>query len=174
MIILQVGSSSIHFTNYLNSQKDNLDETVVISEDEILEFPNLQSKILEFRTMNPFKLMNAMKELKSTILKWNPSVIHVHQINRLAFFVARVASKLNIPVVATAWGSDVLLMPKKNPFFKYLVQKTIKRSAVVTADSQEMILVMKELSPATKYVHVQYGIKPIASVEKEKIIYSRK
>lgn len=174
MRTLQVGSNSIHFTSYLQSLESNQDDLLVISEDAIPNLLNYEAKIFEFRTTNPLKLLQNTRELKKLLQQWKPTLVHIHQINRLGFFVARAAWKLKIPVVTTAWGGDVLLMPKKNFLFKYIVQKTIERSKVVTADSEEMIRVMEKLSLKTRYVHVQYGIDPIASGEKEMIIFTNR
>jgi glycosyltransferase involved in cell wall biosynthesis len=66
------------------------------------------------------------------------------------------------------------LIPKQNAFFKYLVTQTLKNSAIVTADSQDMIEAMKALYPQGNYKLLQYGIDPIQALEKEKIIYSNR
>ncbi len=174
MKLLQVGSDSIHFTSYVESICDGIHEIEVLSEEKTNVDENIKQNQVNFRNLNPFKIIKEYKNLKDIIKQSNPAIIHIHQVNRLAFFVARVAWKLNIPVVTTAWGSDVLLMPKKNFLFKHIVKSTIERSKVVTADSEEMIRAMKELSLKTRYVHVQYGIIPVKSAQKEKIVYSNR
>jgi glycosyltransferase involved in cell wall biosynthesis len=108
------------------------------------------------------------------MLQIQPEVIHIHQVNRLAFFAATVAKKLNIRIITTAWGSDVLLIPQKNFLFRYFVKQTIKRSNVITADSVDMIEAMQKIVPNQKYKLLQYGIDPISAVAKEKIIYSNR
>lgn len=44
----------------------------------------------------------------------------------------------------------------------------LKSSTIITADSQDMIEVMKALHPQGNYKLLQYGIDPIQALEKEK------
>jgi glycosyltransferase involved in cell wall biosynthesis len=121
--------------------------------------------------MNLFK---SYRLLKNYIKSLNPDLIHIHQVNRLAYFVSKVAHVLSIPVVTTAWGSDVLLIPKKNAFFHFLVKQTLKRSKVVTADSHNMIDAMNKIVSSDKYILLQYGIDPIQPEEKQTIVFSNR
>jgi glycosyltransferase involved in cell wall biosynthesis len=65
-------------------------------------------------------------------------------------------------------------MPKKNILYKFIVRSTLKNSDIVTADSKDMISAMKSIVNEDKYLLLQYGIDPIESEEKEKIIYSNR
>jgi len=61
---------------------------------------------------------------------------------------------LNIPVVVTAWGSDVLLVPNKSWMNKLLVQSVLKNAAVITADADSMIDAINSLTaPLKKEIH---------------------
>jgi len=175
MKILQVGSKSVHVSSYIAALNDGTQEIHLLAE-EACNFKGVDREWhVSFRSVNPLSVWKNARKLKQIIAKVNPEVIHIHQVNRLAYFVTKAAAKQRIPVVTTAWGSDVLVVPKQNKFFRALVTKSLKRSAVVTADSQEMIAAMKELVPhGSKYVHLQYGIDPITPAEKEKIVYSNR
>jgi L-malate glycosyltransferase len=175
MKILQAGAKSIHVSSYITALDGGKEEIHLLSE-EACNFKGVEHEWhVSFRSKNPFTIWKNVRKLKRILAKVNPEIIHVHQVNRLAYFVTKAASKLRIPVVTTAWGSDVLVIPKQNKFFRTLVTKSLKRSAIVTADSQEMIAAMIELVPQqTKYVHLQYGIDPVTPAEKEKIVYSNR
>jgi glycosyltransferase involved in cell wall biosynthesis len=143
--------------------------------EEVCDFQGVKENfVISFRSLNPIAVLKSNRLLKQLLVKIKPDVIHIHQVNRAAYFVSRIARKLNILVVTTAWGSDVLLIPKQNAFFKYLVSQTLKNAAIVTADSQDMIQAMKALYPQGNYKLLQYGIDPIQALEKEKIIYSNR
>jgi glycosyltransferase involved in cell wall biosynthesis len=174
MKILQVGSNSVHVSSYISALSETEKDIYLLSE-EACDFQGVKENfVISFRNLNPIAVLKSKRLLKQLLVKLKLDVIHIHQVNRAAYFVARIAQKLNIRVVTTAWGSDVLLIPKQNAFFKYLVTQTLKNSAVVTADSQDMIQAMNALYPQGNYKLLQYGIDPITALEKEKIIYSNR
>jgi glycosyltransferase involved in cell wall biosynthesis len=175
MKILQVGPNSVHVSRFINAFESN----EAVSNYLLTDSPNLEAKVVQQfvvnpHTFNPIKIIGLLKVFKTILQQVNPTVIHVHQINRLAFFITLVAKWRRIPVVTTAWGSDVLIMPLKNKLFHYLVKKTVLRSAYITADAQEMIRAMQSIVPNAKYACIQYGITPIQAVEKQHIIYSNR
>ena len=175
MKTLQVGPNSIHVSAYIRALSQFEPEIFLLSE-EACDFEGAQGNFLvDFRKLSPVSVKRNMKRLKTILQELRPDIIHIHQINRLAFFTTKVAHKLGIPCVATAWGSDVLLIPKQNTFFRHLVKKSLERSETVTADAQVMIDEMQQLCPsASKYVHLQYGVRLVESAPKEKLIYSNR
>lgn len=171
--VIQVGSNSIHFTQYLQLLKKMDVNVQVIAEEAITQSPYSISKV-SFRSLNPISILRNVSQLKHILKMEKPEMIHIHQVNRLAYFVTRAAVKLKVPVLTTAWGSDVLLIPEKNPFFRYMVMQVLRRSDIITADSQDMINTMKKMVPENAYVLLQYGITPVLPMEKKKIIYSNR
>lgn len=174
MKILQVGPNSVHVSSFVSAIISEQNELFLLSE-ESCDFEGIKKKyVVSFRTINPIKIVRNNFKIKQILNEIQPDIIHIHQVNRLAFFVSRIARKLNIRVVTTAWGSDVLLVPKKNLFYRFLVKKSLQNSNVVSADSNDMIDSMKNLFPVGDYRLLQYGIDPIESTEKENIIYSNR
>ncbi len=173
--VLIVGSKSIHVSSYVKSI-GSYEINVQLLSEEICNFEGVSQEFhVNFRRLNPVSILKNYFALKAIFKALKPSVIHIHQVNRLAYFVSKAASKLKIPVITTAWGSDVLLVPKQNKLFRFLVIKTLKRSKIVTGDSQEMIDEMKLLSPSeAKYHLLQYGIDPISSKLKKNVVYSNR
>lgn len=174
MKVLQVGSNSIHVSSFVEALNKHGIESYLLAE-ELCYFTGIKKEFhVSFRSLNPLHILKNNQQLKQILSDLRPDVIHIHQINRLAFFVSRAAEKLGIPVVTTAWGSDVLLIPQQNKFFKYLVSKTIGRSQICTADSKEMIDAMQNLESNGEFVLLQYGIEPVFAGTKERIIYSNR
>jgi len=175
MKVLIVGSKSIHVSSFVESLVVEESEVYLISEENCSFRGVVEEKNVSFRSLNPFSILKNYHDLKRYILKLNPDIIHIHQLNRLAYFSSRIAEKLAIPVVSTAWGSDVLIIPFKNRFFRFLTKKSIDRTFVVTADAQVMIDKMLLLNPdKSKYVSLQYGIELITSSTKENIVFSNR
>lgn len=175
MKVVQVGSNSIHVSSYVGALAATGQESYLLAEEPCNFAGVIEEWHVDFRSLNPFSLLKNSRKLKQLIAQLQPDVIHIHQVNRLAYFASRAAAKLRIPVITTAWGSDVLIIPKQNRFFRFLVQQTLKRSQIVTADSQEMIAAMQQIVPdQQKYLLLQYGIDPVTPAAKEHLIYSNR
>jgi glycosyltransferase involved in cell wall biosynthesis len=174
MKILQVGPKSVHVSSFILALKER-EKNIYLLSEEACDFEGvIEEFVISFRQLQPWKVIKNYFKVKKLIQALKPDVIHIHQVNRLAFVVAKIAKSLNIRVVSTAWGSDVLLMPKKNILYKFIVRSTLKNSDAVTADSKDMISAMKSIVIEEKYLLLQYGIDLIESEEKEKIIYSNR
>lgn len=174
MKILQVGPNSVHVSSYISALKSDGVKLYLLSEEPCPMEEIEDNFVASFRSKNPLTIRSRFSEIKKIINNLKPDVIHIHQVNRLAYFVSKIAKQLKIRVVTTAWGSDVLLIPKKNALFHYLVKQTLIKSDVVTADSKDMIDAMRAIFPSEKYCLLQYGIDPIKSEIKEPIIYSNR
>ena len=173
MKVFIVGSKSIHIEKYILALRNHIQNIVFLGEENCYYSKN--EYVISFRTLNPIALIINYFKLYKVIKNENPNCIHIHQINRLAFVVALIAKRLNIPFVTTAWGSDVLLIPHKNILYFHLVKYVLKQASIVTADSSEMITVMNRIyCHSSKYKLLQYGIDPIESKEKRDIIFSNR
>src|SRR5574343_1744215 len=139
MKILQVGSNSVHVSSYLLAMSTDDAKNYLLTEEECPFEGVVANEVISFRSLNPLNLLKSYRLLKNYIKSLNPDVIHIHQVNRLAYFVSKVAHALSIPVVTTAWGSDVLLIPQKNAFFHFLLMQTWKGFQVFTSYSQYCI-----------------------------------
>lgn len=145
--------------------------------DENINAKEIEKQFLvTTKTFNILTLLKGVKKIKKIIETERPDIIHIQQINRLAYFtiLSLQLSKLKTPIVTTAWGSDVLLMPQQNFIYKHMVTYVLKNSNYCTADSQQMISAIKKLVPTVPIKQVLFGINPIKPSVKEKIIYSNR
>ena len=173
MRVLIAGEPSVHLQNYCRAIKKHIKEIILLTETPANIPEASRSYVANFRGSNPLKWLSNRKEINKIISKEKPDIIHIHQINRLAYFTASSAEKT--PIVSTAWGSDVLLMPKKNIIYKNICRYVLRKSKYITADAGIMINAMNDIFPSkTKYVHLQYGINPVQPSNKEHIIYSNR
>jgi glycosyltransferase involved in cell wall biosynthesis len=175
MKIIEVGSESVHFIKYCKALDERLIDYEIIAENTIKGLHYKNQNIFNFRSLNPLKILISYYRLKIKIKISKPHLIHIHQINRLAFFVCVVAKQLRIPIISTAWGSDVLTVPKRNILFKFITTYVLKKSKYVTADSKEMITAMESLHKSDiKYHWIQYGIDSVEALEKGNYIFSNR
>jgi glycosyltransferase involved in cell wall biosynthesis len=175
MNVLQIGSDSIHLRHFCKAMSAIAGDFILVSETSFIPEGVKRNIVTPFRGYNFFRWIQSYRKLKKAIVSIQPELIHIHQINRLAWLVCRIAKQLNIPVISTAWGSDVLLIPQQNKVYYSITKSVLDYSSYVTADSQDMISAMLAISNSPKkYIHLQYGIDPISSIRKQKIIYSNR
>jgi L-malate glycosyltransferase len=84
--------------------------------------------------------------IRRLIRKIKPDIIHAHQFGAHALYAWFAGVS---PLVISAWGSDVLVKPKRSPFIRWLVKFLISKAALITSDSAQ---VTSEL--------IAYGAKP--------------
>lgn len=144
-----------------------------LGEEKMDEVSFLHQEIVDVRSKKG--ILFGKKYVRKAIEKIKPDSIHIQQINRLAYFTAQSAVKLNIPYVATAWGSDVLLVPEKSKVHYNLTKYVLENAIYCTADSDNMIDVMKEIAPIQNYVNLNFGVEfKESNTEKENYIYSNR
>jgi glycosyltransferase involved in cell wall biosynthesis len=175
MNVLQIGSDSIHLQHFCKAMSVIAGDFTLVTEASFSPEGVKMNIVTPFRGYNVFRWIQSYWKLKKAIVSIQPNLIHIHQINRLAWVVCRIAKQLKIPVISTAWGSDVLLIPQQNKVYYSITKSVLDYSSYVTADSQDMISAMQAISNTPKkYIHLQYGIDAIESEQKQKIIYSNR
>ena len=175
MNVLQIGSNSIHLWHFCKAMSAIAGEFILVTETPFSPEGVKMNIVTPFRGYNVFRWIQSYRKLKNAIVSIQPDIIHIHQINRLAWIVCRIAKQLKIPVISTAWGSDVLLIPQQNKIYYSITKSVLDYSSYVTADSKDMIAAMQAIyNTPKKYIHLQYGIDAIKSEQKQKIIYSNR
>ena len=105
--------------------------------------------------LNIFQIIIAVKWLRRMLKDINPDLLHVHSVGIYGLVAAMSGFH---PLVATAWGSDVLVGGKsriKRPLVKYILD----RSDLITCDANHMIDAMVKLgSDRSKMRIVCFGI----------------
>ncbi len=172
--LLVVGSNSIHVYNFIELVKDNFDEILLIT-NEI----NIEKDVVAINAdfSLGMKSFATIKKIRSIVSDFQPSVVHIQQANTYAFLTVLALKNKHIPLILTAWGSDVLISPKKSFLLKKMLQYVLNNIQVITADSNHVLnsaqkLVNKKLSLR----NINFGIemKECTKVEKENIIYSNR
>ncbi|MDC0100154.1 glycosyltransferase family 4 protein [Crocinitomicaceae bacterium] len=174
--LLLIGStqSDVHLRNYHGLIEGFFDEIIIVSGNKV-DF--CESKQLNFGLRNPLTIRKTIRELRSIINEFEPDVIHVHQANVFGY-ITSLANKGRVPQITTIWGSDVLLLPQKSVFHKYLVKKALKSSQHITADASFIKGKVNTLIGEHNFTTANFGIDlPNIEVDiskKEKVIYSNR
>jgi len=80
----------------------------------------------------PFRIL----EVKKAVKEINPDILHAHYVSHYGVYGALTDFK---PFVVTAWGSDVLIEPKKSMVKRYLVKYVLRKADLITTDSNSAI-----------------------------------
>jgi len=175
MKVIIAGPEGVHILKYCEMMQRFNDLNRVGLTENPFENPFVtESFATPFRSSNPFRLLANYYSLKRYIKKVKPDIIHVHQLNRFAFVISVIAKKLSIPLVSTAWGSDVLLIPQKNMFYRQITKYILRNSACVTADSKQMIAAIHDVYPECKTEFCIYCIDIIGAGVKENIMFTNR
>lgn len=172
--LLLVSSNTIHTYKYLQLVEDYFDEILLITDEKsaVYNYPTIE---LSFN-LKVKNLFSTVKQIKKQIADFQPTVIHIHQANSYAFYALLASRKTKIPTILTAWGSDILVIPKSNFLLKKMVQFNLKTADFLTSDSTFMAAEMKKLAPSiNKILIANFGIDvtPI-NCPKENIVYSNR
>jgi len=173
--LLIIGSNSIHVYNYINLVKDYFDEIILITNKK-REGTDVKTIELDFHLKLSSRVKTVAK-IKNLIQEYAPSIIHIHQVNSYAYYSLLAARKSSVPKILTAWGSDILLSPKKNCLLKKMVQFNLRHADFFTSDSEFMAEEMRSLLPRRKLdiLIANFGIEIIEKdLLKENIIYSNR
>ena len=168
--LLLVGSSgSVHLENYFHLIQDHFDEILVVTNVNI-EYN--KHKLLDFSLKKIWLLPKKVKALRNIINEFEPSHIHVHQAGTFSYLTS-LANKSKIPMYLTTWGSDVLITPHKNFFYKYLVKYSLQKADYITADAQFMVDAIKKMVDKEVLI-ANFGIEysGIEIPNKKNVIYS--
>lgn len=76
-----------------------------------------------------------IKKIKSLLKEINADIVNAHYITSYGLIAALSGSK---NLVLSAWGSDILVTPKKNIVYKILTKFALNRSKLITSDSDIM------------------------------------
>lgn len=172
--LLVVGSNSIHVYNFIALVKDNFDKVLLVT-NEINTEQDVSSVAIDFSL--GVQSLKTISKIRSIVDEFQPSVVHIQQANTYAFLTTLALKNRNIPLVLTAWGSDVLVNPNKSFLLKKMLQYVLINVEVITADSNHVLnsaqkLVSKKLS----LYNINFGIKidDCPKQNKENIIYSNR
>lgn len=175
--VLLIGSSSPHIANHL-SRIDCNDFTIEVISDNNKFLPAGQKfHQMDFALKKVGNWISIPNRIRKIIKEFNPDVIHVHQANSIGLFTVLANRKVKKPIALTAWGSDILINPKKSLFFKLMVKYILKNVDIITSDSEFMADEIRDLytKPGQEIVICNFGVTEFdIPIEKKKIIYSNR
>lgn len=80
--------------------------------------------------------------------------------------LAQTLWRLRGRIVASAWGSDVLVAPQRHVFYRWATQAIVRRAALCTSDSQHMTRIMQQLG-AQRVLTFPFGLDALPPVPQQ-------
>jgi len=92
-------------------------------------------------------------QTRRLINKIKPDVVDGHFVTVYGFLAA--CSGFH-PLVVTAWGSDILVYPRRNPFFKAITQHALKKADKIICDAEHLKEVLIEMGTLPQKINLLY------------------
>lgn len=83
-----------------------------------------------------------------------PDIVHAHYITSYGYLAARCGRH---PLVMTAWGSDILVTPRRNALLRGLTGWTLRRADLITGDSLDLLDAMRCYRPSAPLQQIHWG-----------------
>lgn len=124
-------ASSPHTWKWANSFIEKGWEVHIISHEDY----NLKGAIVHYIPFSLKGFFKFKKVVHNKIREINPNILHAHQFNDCGLYGVTYKE---LPCIVSAWGSDILLVPKKSYLVKLIVKYIVKKSTIITSDSDDV------------------------------------
>ncbi len=103
----------------------------------------------------------ALPAVRRLAARLQPRWLHGHYVTSYGLWAAAARGRVAAPLVQTAWGSDILVTPRApglhGRLMAALVGWSLRRAALVTADSQDMLAEIARYGSAARLEEVLWG-----------------
>ena len=101
----------------------------------------------------PINLFFEVIQVKKLIKKINPDLLHAHYV--VGYGVLGALAGFH-PFLLTAWGSDVLISPKRSKISKWMVKYALKTADLITCDAEHIKWPLVELGAESHKINLIY------------------
>lgn len=118
----------------------------------------------------PLNMVLMLLQAKKLTQRISPEVLHSHYIINYGMLGALLGFH---PFVITAWGSDVLIAPKKSKIYKWMVKYVLKMADLITCDAEHIKGPLIKLGAEPQKINLIYfgiNIQKFRPKEKERSI----
>ncbi len=157
MKICYVGDAgSIHTQKWVNYFADKGHEVCLISPRPFGGdgLRNIDLHVLKM--INGVRFVNiplSVLQIVRIINRKNPDLLHAHHVTSSGFWAALCRFH---PYVLTAWGSDIVVQPKKSKLVRWKATFALKRADMITCDAEHMAERMVEMGVAKEKIRLIY------------------
>ena len=120
--LLLIGTNSVNTYSHYELVRDGFQEVRVLftcNGDYSEKVSGSETYVCSVR--HPLQILRFIKAIRRAIREFKPDVIHIHQLTTPCFY-SLLAIRRRVPTMIMAWGSDVLVNPKRSFILKKMVQ----------------------------------------------------
>lgn len=159
--------NSIHIRRWLNFFHDRGHEVHLIT------FSNVDLKYITVHKIGDFdinisggnwKYIFLIRRIIKLIKKTDFDIINAHFVTSYGFLAALSGAN---PLVVSAWGTDILVAPKRNKAYKAITKYALNKAKLVTSDSNFMSEAIQQLTN-TDVLTVPMGVESSLCYEERK------
>lgn len=152
-------AQSIHTQRWVNFFAERGHEVHLISMEksciEGVKFHYIKP-IIPYPTLDHFILPIELLRVKRLLKKINPDVLHAHYLTSYGFLGALTGFK---PLVVSAWGSDILINPKKSKLKKYIAKCVVRKADLITGDAMCLLFEIIKLGATQEEIKlINHGV----------------
>lgn len=155
-------ASSVHMHKWISYFKSiNWDVYVISFKGYEIDGVNIIN-LGENYTVKPrgrnFRYLLEINKIRNLIKGIEPDIVNAHYITSYGFLAALTKCS---PLILSAWGSDILVTPRKNLFYKFLTKFALKKADLITSDSKNMTEEIEKLlnNNKTQIITVPMGVE---------------
>lgn len=154
-ILFVADAASIHTRRWLEHFQRRGDDVHVASFQKY-EIPNVTLHLLPTFGLGKLGYFYSLLALPRIFSNVRPDVVHAHYLTSYGFLAAFAGLR---PLVVTAWGSDVLIAPKKSRLLRSFVSYAVRHANAVTTLADHMNLAVAELGiPFEQIMTTPFGV----------------
>lgn len=99
--------------------------------------------------------LSGLLKVRRMVESLRPDIVHGHYVTSYGLWAAVSGVR---PLVLTAWGSDILVSPKRSLAMRLLTGLVLRRADLITADSLDMLAEIRSYRPRARLEQVQWGV----------------
>lgn len=174
--LLLIGTNSVNTYSHYELVRDGFQEVrVLFTCNGDYSEKVLGSETYVCSVRHPFQILRFIKAIRRAIREFKPDVIHIHQLTTPCFY-SLLAIRRRVPTMIMAWGSDVLVNPKRSFILKKMVQFILRHGDHYTANSQYVASEMRRLAGRELEIPLaNLGIELHSQMdEKQNVVFSNR
>ncbi|MDR0457462.1 MAG: glycosyltransferase [Burkholderiaceae bacterium] len=99
---------------------------------------------------------------RRALQRLQPGIVHAHYVTSYGYLAARASGWLRragVPVVMSAWGSDLLVTPRESALKRLLTAWTLRRADAVTGASPDLLAAARAFAPGVRTALIHWGVE---------------
>ncbi|TAK92832.1 MAG: glycosyltransferase [Aquabacterium sp.] len=157
-ILFFADASSVHTRRWVAAAVERGAEAIVITRQpaevpgarEVIAIAPGNDKLTWFKAL--LKVRQVAREVAK---RFKPTLVHGHYVTSYGLWAAMCG--LKVPTVLTAWGSDILVTPRRSRLMRAVVGWSLRHADLITADSMDMLDEIARYHPSAPCHQILWG-----------------